>query len=302
MIDAISFQAATGYSPSEIESFSFYDNGLTRLLNPDVDGDGIYDVEESMLWELTARRSGGNLYRDDFSPAGPRLPVSALIQPTFALIFWLNAAFPQPPASRVFLEFPAGTEYRDRYGNAVTGMYASSEAANQGPGGRLHQYYFDHIDFAISSPVPPFIGDYTLKIDNQDYRFRNLSFFTPPSGSPEGFIFPETRITYDANDIVQTLSYSWWTVKNGAFVRPTETEVLLTMKQFYYYFPDNLLVNPSNFGQAYYRAGVLDLSGYGIPKSELGYVGAGTDALPHVYLDRMGNEWRFMYFYNADRP
>lgn len=301
-ITAENLLTAAGYSATDLLSYSFYDDGLIQILNPDVDSNGRYDMEENRLWQVTARRDGGYFYRDDFSGTTPNLPISSLIGSSFGITFWLNQAFPHPDYSTVFMKFPTGTTYSDRNGAAITGIYANWERTNEGPGGQYSQYYFDRIDEKIRIPSPPFAGNYALTIGGTTYDFRNLSFLTRTEGSPEGFIFPGTRITYDSSDYVQKVYYSWWTVRNGALVKPSETEIRLTAKQFYYYFPRIWVKQPEDFGQLYYRDGVMDLSQYRIKKSDLGGAEGQSNYLRSVYWDRMGNEWNFSYYYDQDRP
>lgn len=298
-VNAATFLASTGYTETDISSYSFYDNGLRKLLNPDVDGNGIYDVDENRLWQITIHRPGNHLYKDDFLGSIPQIPLSSLILSGFNILFWLNGAF--PGSSTVFLEFPPGTVYKDRDGNVITGLSTPRSSGGEGPGGQFSQSYFN-ISSLVSTPSPPYSGDYTLKINDKSYSFKNLEFLTPTNGSPEGFIFPETRITYDTNDYVQKIYYSWWVVRNGAIVRPTENEVRLSVEQFYYYFPKISVKMPEDFNQVYYRSGVIDLSSYRITKSELGKVEGQTDSLRSVYWDRMGNEWTFTYHFNENRP
>jgi len=301
-IDAAQFADSSGYAEADLLSYSFYDDGLARLINPDVDGNGVYDVDENRLWQVTASRDGGHFYRNDFSGASPAISSSSMIGSLFSIVFWLNRSFPHPEFSTVFLKFPPDVVYKDRNGTTVSGMYANWGAIGEGPGGEFNQYYFNYINEEIKSPATPFKGDYELTINNVQYTYKNLSFLTPTGGSPEGFIFPETRITYDSEDYVQKLYYSWWVVKNGTFVRPTETEVRLAAKQYYYYFPKIWVKQPEDFGQVYYRSGEMDLSSYKIKKSELGGVAGEPNALRSVYWDRMGNEWNFSFHYNEDRP
>ncbi len=301
-IDAAQFAYSSGYAEADLLSYSFYDDGLARLINPDVDGNGVYDVDENRLWQVTASRDGGHFYRNDFSGTSPAIPTSSLIGPLFSIVIWLNRSFPHPDFSTVFLEFPTGVEYKDKNGATVAGIYANWERTGEGPGGEFNQYYFSYINSVIKSPPTPFKGDYTLTINDTQYSFRNLSFLTPTGGSPEGFIFPETKITYDSNDFVQKLSYSWWVVRNGVFARPTETEVRLAAKQYYFYFQRIGSKGPEDFGQVYYRSGEMDLSSYKLKKSELGTADGEPNGLRSVYWDRMGNEWNFSFHYNDDRP
>ncbi len=300
-INSANLLAAAGYSGNDLSSYSFYDDGFIQTLNPDVDGNGRYDADENRLWQISASREGGIFYRNDFSGATPNVPIPSLIGPLFSIVFWLNRSFPHPEYQTVFLEFPPGNTYVDRTGTEKTGMYANWHGTGEG-GGQFNQYYFNYINDEFQTPSTPFAGDYALTISGTTYHFRNLSFPSRTGGNPEGFIFPETRITYDSSGYVQKLFYSWWTVRNGRLERPSETEIRLSAKQYYYYFPRIWVKQPEDFGQLYYRDGVMDLSPYRLKKSELGGVAGAPNALRSVYWDRMGNEWNFSYYYDQDRP
>jgi len=285
---------ATGYE--ELGSYSMFDSSLLKLLNPDIDRNGKYDIEENKKWVISGLTLH-SFYPDDFNDSGPILPVSSFLKGDFSLLVWLNKTFNHPDYNSVFLRLPPENLYIDLNGNKVDGVYASWHGLNGGPGGEYNQYYFNYFKNMLESPKAPFDGNYELDLNGEKYYFSNLNFPKPTETEYDGFLFPQTRLDFDEDGYLQKASYSWWIVNNNRYEKPSEQEVKLIVSQCIIAGKQ-----PEDFKKLYYQNNELDFSKYNIKKTDI--IGTVSDQGTYRcdYWDWAGNSYNFSYFLEGTRP
>ncbi len=285
---------AIGYA--ELDSYSMFDSAFLKLLNPDIDRNGKYDIEENKKWVISGIILH-SFYPEDFNTSGPTLPISTFLEGDFSLLVWLNKTFEHPDYKSVFLRLPPENVYIKKGGDVVSGVYAHWHGLNGGPGGEYNEYYFDYFKRMLESPKAPFNGDYELVLGDKTYYFSNLIFPKPTETKYDGFLFPQTTLVFDNEGFLQKASYEWWIVRNNRYERPSEEEVKLIVNQF-------IIVGkqPKDFNKLYYESNELDFRKYKIKKTDI--IGRDSDAGSYRcdYWDWAGNLYNFWYFIEGTRP
>jgi len=287
-VDSAYTSLALGYEQELLASYGTFDGMMAKLImNPDVDGNGIYDQDEDRRWIVSTLRYVQIQAGDVADDGTLQKPVDSLYNDLrqFTLVFWLGSSFAHPTDySTVFLRFPLGSTYVPVSGGApVAGINPNHDSPHEGPGGIYAQYYFN-LSSAIASPAPPFVGDYALRIGADEYNFKSLDFIGTTQDSYQGFLIPVSTFTFDESDILQTVSWRWVVLRNGRYENPLPGEVELKMMQFYYYMP-GFFIQPDE--DRYYENGEADLRSYGIKRSDLG------SSVDCDYWDRASNDYKF---------
>ena len=52
-IDVGELSDRVGYEAETLAAFGEFDDSIKKMLNPDIDSNGIYDVDENFLWKLS---------------------------------------------------------------------------------------------------------------------------------------------------------------------------------------------------------------------------------------------------------
>jgi hypothetical protein len=301
------FSSMVGYSPEALTSFGVFDDSLLKYLNPDINRNGLYDVEEDGFdWILSPSRSY-HLYADDFSLNRPTLSRDSFQTEFFTLVFWFTKNLPHVTKDQVYLTFPEEYEYikRDSGGTIIVdGMFASHDVPLEA--NRYRQYYFSGINDYFSSPRPPYNGDYHLTLgSSQEYDIENIRLLSPWENSFEGFLFPQSKFEFNDEGYLQKINYTWWIIRDGDYQLATSEDMKLRIGadncQFFYYLPPakGWIQKPSTVAPS----GELDVSRLEIHRSELNQIAnSEMDAVRACYWDTAGNEWSFVNHLSMNRP
>lgn len=295
------FASMVGYSPETLASYGVYDDSLLKYLNPDINRNGLYDVEqENFDWMLTPSRDY-KLYADDFTTQKPVLSIEDFQDEDFHLVFWFTRNLPHVNQSQVYLTFPNTQLYKKYDGNIVNGMNATYDVPAEK--NDYQQYYFSRINLFMSSPRPPYNGDYHLRLGSQEYDFEQIRLLSPWENSFEGFLFPQSTFMFDDQGYLQKIKYKWWVVKDGLYKQPSLDELKLRIGEsfhFYYYLPESRggVIHPATLAVS----GELQVSGYEIHRSEMTVPGQPRpEGMNTCFVDTAGNEWSFINHISKNR-
>lgn len=285
-----------GFSAKFLETYGIYDNCLLKFLNPDINRNGLYDIEEEKFsWMLTASRLY-HFYQDDYENGVPSLPIQSFENELFALIFWFSGNLIDVEQSKVFLTLPDRETYQTRNGQIVTGIPCSHSAFSY----RYKQYYFNRINEEIISPKPPYDGDYCLDLNGNKFFYQGIEFLSPYENSFEGFIFPQNTFIFNDEGILQKIVYTWWIIRNGNYAKPTLEELQRRVNHFNYCLPkqkiDGYIGEPEISGE-------YNVSHANIHFSELSYIDQSwPEAVRSSYYDSAQNEWNCIDHLALNRP
>ncbi len=286
--------AGLGYDIETLKAFASFDGMLPkRILNPDINANGVMDQDEDLSWLITALRdvtiqssdidANGNLLKTAQSLAGDLSTIS--------LVFWLDKSrFPHPATSQASLTLPSGTTWLDSNGSPVTCFTADWDSPSEGPSGKYSQYYFN-ISAHVANFNPALPGDYALKLGSSTYSFKSLQFSGTSAATNEGMILPVSSFAFNQAGVLATISWHWVKLAGGTFVPASAEEVSLRVLQFYYYLSEQplvIVVVPANQAS---KSGSLDVLSYGHTKASFQ---SGNGAMLYCdYWDRAGTDYKF---------
>jgi len=289
--DSSQVEDALGYSGEELDSYSIFDKSLLKVMNPDINRNGVYDDEEDLKWRLSGMRTYAPYQASDVDLSNDVINVSLdrfTSDTDFNLVFWHNESFPHPDVENVWLTLPEGNTYTDYDGETITGVHPEYGSSNDD--GTEFQYYFP-FNRDIASPEAPYSGDYVLDLDGQVYYFDNVNYMSADDYGSGGFLVPFVEVAFDQDDLLTTLTWKWYKIEGNGYVPANSEEVHLQILEFYFYLPDDSRVlGPRNWGLNYYDNGTVDISSLGIHKSEMD----GGNTLHYDYWDRAENDNGFI--------
>ena len=202
----------------------------------------------------------------------------------------LFRSFPHPDIANVNLTLPPEIAYIDN-GTRIYSIAPNHSNENpEGPGGIFNQYYFEVSD--IDTPTAPYKGDYILDItssgETSHYYFNNLDFLGTSTESRESILMPISSYHFEGG-YLKTVSWEWKKIVDDTIVPASEDEVKLIVRQFYFYFGQNLGTQmPDTFGVPYYINGTLDVSSYNLEEDSYSYIECD-------YWDRAANDCKFFF-------
>ncbi|MBI9104260.1 MAG: hypothetical protein JEY99_17715 [Spirochaetales bacterium] len=266
-----SLEDSISYTAEDLEAYALFDNSLLKFMNPDINKNGIYDTDENIFWRLTALRRYEILSSDfDIENDDVNIPLNTFTNNTDCqLVFWHNLGIDHPPVEEVFLRFPENTTYYDKQDDIITGIYSHHGYPATGDADyQLGQYYFS-LDSLVSSPTPPYNGDYVLSLGDVNYELNNLNFTLTTEYGADGFIFPLIEVDVGTDDIIHSVTYKWYKVQGGVVVPATDNEVHLQIFDFYFGFESSselldFLAEPETYRSTYYIERTLDVSEFQI--------------------------------------
>jgi len=285
------FSSMVGYSPEALTSFGVFDDSLLKYLNPDINRNGLYDEEEEGLgWLLTPCRDY-LLYLDDFSSEGPILSIDRFEHDNFEFVFWFtrdSLTYVRP--EETFLKFPSNATYFDD-DRSVTGIKAYHTVPQEFI---YQQYYFKGLSEVRNSYRRGFDGEYQITLGIQNYYFGNFSFMSPSKDDFEGFLFPQTECVFDDDGYLLTIKYTWWIIKDGVYVTPSNEDIKLRLgipQALYFYLPENKgwIVSAKEIAVS----GQVDVSVYRVHFDELVVGDSSRSSMSSNYRDTAGNNWSF---------
>jgi hypothetical protein len=211
---------AIGRPAAELETIKRYDDGLLKLLNPDIDGNGVYDDAEGLSWSFACRYSYSLRYtvRDGtVADSDIRLELMGV---QLSIDIADPKASPSDPTRELIL--PVEFEYIDAYGLRVRKLQGVSAATlTGGDSGPETRTVFT--DFPICS------GDFGFAYGGKSYAFRGVNFFNAKSDL-EGWVFPVLNGSRNASGSFTSLSAAWKKVAAGYAVDASAEEARMTIK------------------------------------------------------------------------
>ena len=120
------------------------------------------------------------------------------------------------------------------------------------------------------------------------YYFNNLDFLGTSTESRESILMPISSYHFE-DGYLKTVSWEWKKIVDDTIVPASEDEVKLIVRQFYFYFGQNLGTQmPDTFGVPYYINGTLDVSSYNLEEDSYSYIECD-------YWDRAANDCKFFF-------
>ncbi|KUK93584.1 MAG: Leucine Rich Repeat domain protein (Modular protein), partial [Thermotogales bacterium 46_20] len=270
-----------GYDSDTLSAFGLFDITLKRFMNPDINNDGIYDVDQGIDFRVVTKPDSpgfdyGDIVFDDiddpikvsmdyFSAFDIRLFISIKGsdclpeegEPTVPITLTL-------PDELGVINLPGGSHF--------DGFHRLDE---EGWGGA----WFDLGNQPINGRMPPFNGEYYMEIDgsaeNCPYGPIELSFLTPDNYL-EGFVFPLTKSIVYPDGQFKSFSWRWYRMLGeGNYTLATPKEVGMVVPLCYLYLfsedfdSDESYVNevgegwafsPEQFGYDYAQGGTIDMT------------------------------------------
>lgn len=212
--------AATGNSASSLETVARYDDGLLKMLNPDIDGDGVYDSQEGLTWSFACRYKYSLRYvvrSGSVADSDVRLELTGV---EVRINILDSSANPGDPTRELTL--PPDFNYVDPYGLRVRKLIGVSAATQTGGDvGPATETVF--ADFPICS------GDFAFAYGGKTYAIANANFFNAKADL-EGWVFPVLNGSRDASGSFTSLKAEWKKIAAGAVVDAGPEDARMTTK------------------------------------------------------------------------
>ena len=215
-------EAGTGYSAAELEEVARFDHTLTRFLNPDVDRNGLWDVDEGLSWDfradypisldyeaLVAAQPGDPVQPDWLDPYAHPNIVYWYVDRDYVVDSWDDFALDLPPDVDAHLD-----------GSPITsvGVYELQDgfpSAGEGVNFEFHGAW---------DPLPPFDGDYVVNIGADQYFIDNAQFPQAAEGF-EGVPLMIWALRQDEYGVYHTAEVTWRTIVDGNLAIPNMNSV-----------------------------------------------------------------------------
>lgn len=278
---------ALGYEPATLDQYGAFDTSVRRLLNPDVNRNGTYDVDEGLLWRFTTivamDLDDGRLNYEQQT-----LPTSEFSYEWFRYIVWINRDYFDTIPTSATAQLPATLTTTD--GSTTTELSTGINASGD------EEVLFVFTEPPGATPVGPLDGDYVLRFGDEELFFDDISFLTPEA-EYEGFIFPLVRAERTAAGRYTQISWKWVQIRGGTYVPADEQAVRLSIETMFMYFYDSRTdqpeaLTPESFSRsAYYQAATADVTSLGLLLGE-------AESENHIrcdFVDRGGNDYSLSF-------
>ena len=219
-----------GEDAGVLAEFGATDQLMTKVLNPDIDRNGVYDADEGIEWDFICSY---NFYLDvsseDFDAGIISTPISDIPHD----IAWLFHQNGLPSDNDEFeyhgtnlnedirLYYPPNTPITDGAGNPLT--YRASYYSTD------WQFYFDS-DPSGMNPRPPYDGDYLLNVYGMDYYLDNVVFLKPADEFQHLLLLIYSQ-EYAEDGTVIRASWKWKEVVDGQYADPNPEVVKLRINE-----------------------------------------------------------------------
>lgn len=235
-IDSNSLSNLVGYDEDLLRSFGKYDITLKNFLNPDINRNGVFDIDEKLIWKFTTMfYYNFNDFNYDFenNPIPSKSVKDAF--DCFSFVLWINWEGH---------DFVLDTDVSQLI--SPDGKIYNNNGSGFEPG-NFYQYYFNIPLF----DNPPKSGNYKINIKDKNtdktytLYFNNLDFFKP-SENFKGLILPLFQSIVFSDGKLNKLIVDWFKVNDyGIFENVDPEEVKLVSRfdygDFYFYFYPELI-------------------------------------------------------------
>ena len=276
----------TGYSTNTLSGFGEFDETTMKFLNPDIDADGVYDIEESLTWYISSEYLFS--YRTDsfnMETSEVNLSVRDFFVPVRMLIyFFAENGFGVLPddLKQVRLIFPEDLTVINDSNQIVTYINPRLKQSDD----NIYQFELTN----IKDPKPFFGGNYQMDIAGKYYYFNNM-YFVNPDKSYNGMLFP----IFDALDdgtYFTKLRYCWKMVENGKIRDASSNEIGIIIKSAHFEFVNNYPIYTFSIKNLSLVRGEINISNQKIRLSEFTYPGMSI-------RDASRNQYQFWYNFNG---
>ncbi len=215
-------EAGTGYSAAELEEVARFDHTLTRFLNPDVDRNGVWDVDEELWWDfradypisldyeaLVVAQPGDPVQSDWLDPYAHPNIVYWSVTRDYVVDSWDDFALDLPPDVDANLD-----------GSPITSVGAYQFDAGFPGSGEFVNFQF----FGVWDPLPPFDGDYVVNIGADRYFIDNAQFPQAAEGF-EGVPLMLYALYKDEYGVYHQAHVTWRTVVDNQIAIPDMVQV-----------------------------------------------------------------------------
>lgn len=211
--------ATFGTSAETIEQISLIDDTMAKLMNPDINGNGVYDSDEGIWWEfgLLYFFQEYSLSRTQFDTDPFPIAITDLFREDYRIYFQSNI---DDASGTPELYLPSSANILDGDGLQLISL--------QGTDGSD----MTHIGFLLPpglSPRPPYDGNYEIHTGNSVYRFNNLKFYGEEDDF-EGFVFPTGIIERSEDGTGSTITWRWIARRDGQYLPATRDQVYSVVK------------------------------------------------------------------------
>ena len=290
-----------GYSNTILKRFGLFDQTIMKLLNPDINQNGIHDREEDLDWRFVAIYTF-DLQNDVFDFENDLISISP--------------AALRPDGISYYLQIWSGLDNPPDYSN-VSMVIDSSDLQSSAEIQADWSNYFDYLDVeyyfnvtAIDSNEPPFDGDYTIKLGATDRLYFNNMYFLKPANNFENYLLRSYKLNTDSDGNLSSIQWKWKVIRDGAYADPLSAVINLRAKQIsinfsltnglehtiyqdrgnstlHYYIVDNnnnreFVYTGEIEGTELYKNGTIDISSLDIALADL-------DTFKMDYTDLAGN-------------
>lgn len=229
-----SIAEALNLDPAFLSEMGNSDDLLVKILNPDIDQDGVYDSDQGLEWNFMSFHYFAMSYGNaDFDSATIPYAPSDLSPIVTKYIFRATSGFPSlasVPNSQVRLYLPPESNAVWNDGSRVEYMIPNASDDVSTPGDIwFPQDPTERADTGTGDRVTggiPFDGDYRLQLGADEYVIRNADF-VKPADNYESFIFPVFKLTLDGQR-ADVITWRWYVQRDGAF-RVASSDVVQAM-------------------------------------------------------------------------
>lgn len=197
-----------GYSETVLLNYGAYDETANRLLNPDIDQNGIYDSDEDLFWEFRSSNSfHWYTYNYDDLVNSNSDAVIKQLQGTYRHSFHiiLRGNLGHGGNNETYLEYetPSGWIQVGKVDDMTDTVGSRVEADGS------QWYVFENSITALLDGQPgPWDGNYRINHPSKQYFFYNMQF-NQPYKSESLFIYPFFTLTGNDPEYYDKISWTW---------------------------------------------------------------------------------------------